>query len=61
MGYGVSAKEGTRSMSTPAYIAFVALCLGVVVVFALWCTRRDRQTRIDKALHERALRKERMK
>ena len=61
MGYGVSAKEGTRSMSTPAYIAFVALCLGVVVVFALWCTRRDKQARIDKALHERALRKERMK
>ena len=48
-------------MSTPVYIAFVALCLGVVVVFALWCTRRDRQTRIDKALHERAIREERMK
>lgn len=48
-------------MSTPVYIAFVALCLGVVVAFALWSTRRDKQTRIDKALHERALRKERMK
>ena len=48
-------------MSTPVYIAFVALCLGVVVAFALWCTRRDRQTRIDKALHERAMKEERMK
>ena len=45
-------------MSTPAYIAFVALCLGVVVVFALWCTRRDRQTRIDNAMHERAMKEE---
>mgnify|MGYP001778203611 CR=1 FL=1 len=45
-------------MSTPAYIAFVALCLGVVVVFALWCTRRDRQARIDNAMHERAMKEE---
>lgn len=48
-------------MSTPAYIAFVALCLGVVVASALWCTRRDKQARIDKALHERAIKEERMK
>lgn len=45
-------------MSTPAYIAFVALCLGVVVVFALWCTRRDRQAGIDNAMHERAMKEE---
>lgn len=48
-------------MGTATYIVFVTVCLFIVVVFALWCTRRDRQTRIDKALHERALRKERMK
>lgn len=48
-------------MNTPAYIAFVALCLGVVVASALWCTRRDKQARIDKALHERAMKEERMK
>ena len=48
-------------MSTPAYIVFVVLCLSLVVASALWSTRRDKQARIDKALHERALRKERMK
>ena len=48
-------------MGTATYIVFVTVCLSIVVVSALWCTRRDRQTRIDKTLHERALRKERMK
>lgn len=48
-------------MSTPAYIAVVGLCLGIVVASALWCTRRERQERIDKALHERAMKEERMK
>ena len=48
-------------MSTPAYIAFVVLCLGIVVASALWSTRRDKQARIDKALHERAMKEERMK
>lgn len=46
-------------MSTPVYVAFVALCLSIVIASALWTTRRERQARIDKALHERALRKER--
>lgn len=48
-------------MSTPVYIAFVVICLGIVIATALWCTRRDKQARIDKALHERAIREERMK
>lgn len=48
-------------MSTPVYIAFVVFCLSIVVASALWCTRRDKQERIDKALHERAIREERSK
>ena len=48
-------------MGTVTYIVFITACLSIVVASALWCTRRDRQARIDKALHERALRKERMK
>ena len=48
-------------MSTPVYIAFVVICLGIVVAAALWCTRREKQARIDKALHERAMKEERMK
>lgn len=48
-------------MGTATYFVFVALCLGFVVAFALWCTRRDKQARIDKALHERALEEERLK
>ena len=48
-------------MGTATYIVFVTVCLSIVVVFALWCTRRDRQARIDKALHERAIREERLK
>lgn len=46
-------------MSTPVYIAFVVICLGIVIAAALWSTRREKQARIDSALHERALRKER--
>ena len=48
-------------MGTVTYIVFVTACLFIVVVFALWCTRRDRQARIDKAMHERAMKEERMK
>ena len=48
-------------MRTATYIVFVTVCLSIVVASALWRTRRDRQARIDKALHDRALRKERMK
>lgn len=46
-------------MSTPVYMAFVVVCLGIVIAAALWSTRREKQARIDNALHERALRKER--
>ena len=46
-------------MGTAAYIVFVTICLSIVVASALWSTRRDRRARIDKALYERALRKER--
>lgn len=48
-------------MSTPVYIAFMAICLGIVVAAALWSTRREKQARIDSALHERKLKEERMK
>lgn len=48
-------------MGTATYIVFVTVCLSIVVASALWCTRRDKQARIDKALHERAIREERMK
>lgn len=48
-------------MGTATYIVFVIACLSIVVASALWCTRRDKQTRIDKALHERAMKEERMK
>lgn len=48
-------------MGTTTYIVFVIACLSIVVASALWSTHRDRQARIDKALHERAFRKERMK
>lgn len=46
-------------MGTITYIVFVTACLGIVVASALWSTRREKQARIDNALHERALRKER--
>ena len=48
-------------MGTATYIVFVTVCLSIVVASALWCTRRDRQNRMDRALYERELRKERMK
>lgn len=48
-------------MGTVTYIVFVTVCLSIVVASALWCTRRERQECIDRALHERAMRKERMK
>lgn len=48
-------------MGTATYIVFVTVCLSIVVASALWSTRRDRQARIDKAMHERAMKEERMK
>lgn len=47
-------------MSTPVYMAFVVVCFVVDVYMGVWAAERDRrQKRIDSALHERALRKER--
>ena len=48
-------------MGTATYIVFVTVCLSIVVASALWSTRRDKQARIDKALHERAMKEERVK
>ena len=46
-------------MGTFTYIVFVIACFSIVVAAALWSMQREKQVRIDNALHERALRKER--